>query len=200
MISIGAFVNGPFLFSYRAYLLFKSNKNPAITNSVSYDSSNSLATATSMTLNQSELKDNLDGCAWSSDNKISRSALSTSNKCSHCRGNQKLSFRESNVYETSLKKFSTGQLVKYGFDNLNNAIKALEELHTKTETLKEHSVNEEAVEAKIETLFNNLNKISLDFEIFRNEFMPATYNLSTGYAVIMIVFIKIFYPINNLLL
>ncbi len=82
--------------------------------------------------------------------------------------------------------FSTGQLVKYGFDNLNNAIRALEELKSKTQALKEYATTPEGanvVESQIESLFRSLNEISLDFEIFRNEFMPATYNLHAGYAV-----------------
>lgn len=156
------------------------------------DSPASFSTTTSMTFNQvANLKDNLDGCAFSSDHKIGRSALSSSHKCANCRGGQKLSFRETSVYETSLKKFSTGQLVKYGFDNLNNAIKALEELKEKTNSLKEYSSVDEDnnVDSKLETLFNNLNKLSLDFEIFRNEFMPATYSV-TSYLVIFVLYIE----------
>lgn len=149
-----------------------------------FDSPNSQTTTASITLNDSsQLKDNFDGCAWSADNKA-KSALA-SNKCSHCRRNQKLSFRETNVQDASLKMFSTGQLVKYGFDNLNNAIRALEELKSKTQALKEYATTPEGanvVESQIESLFRSLNEISLDFEIFRNEFMPATYNLHAGYA------------------
>jgi hypothetical protein len=160
-------------------------RKPTNVNLIEYDESDA-PNATPTALNESELKDNLDGCAWSADNKIvNRSALSTtSNKCAHCRGNQKLSFRETNVHEASLKKFSSGQLVRYGFDSLNNAIKAIEELKLKSSTLKEYAVADpdSNVGPKLETLFDNLNKISLDFELFRNEFMPATYSIS-GYSV-----------------
>lgn len=168
----------------KPFRLLKSEKL-AITAEV-LDSPNSQATTTSVTLNDSlQIKDNLDGCSWSADYKT-KSALASS-KCSHCRRNQKLSFRETNVQDASLKMFSTGQLVKYGFDNLNNAIRALEELKLKTQALKEYATTPEGanvVESQIETLFNSLNEISLDFEIFRNEFMPATYNLHAGYAVL----------------
>ncbi|KAI2807660.1 Mitoguardin [Blomia tropicalis] len=171
----------------KLYLLLKSDEKSIRENGkIQYeditDSPASFSTTTSMTFNQvANLKDNLDGCAFSSDHKIGRSALSSSHKCANCRGGQKLSFRETSVYETSLKKFSTGQLVKYGFENLNNAIKALEELKEKTNSLKEYSSVDEDnnVDSKLETLFNNLNKLSLDFEIFRNEFMPATYSVTS---------------------
>lgn len=150
-----------------------------------------MSTSNSISFNQIDGKDNADGCVLSSDCKKGKSSFSSSNKCSYCRNSQKLSFRESSVFDTSLKNFSTGQLLKFGFDNLNNVLRALEELKIKQYALKDYLKLENGteLEVKVESLFENLSHVSSEFEKIRNEFMPATYS-NVGIEVFCLFFNK----------
>ncbi|KAI7698055.1 hypothetical protein SSS_10037 [Sarcoptes scabiei] len=114
----------------------------------------------SITLNHS---DSADGCAASIENRKIRSAL-LSTKCSYCRSNQKLSFRDSNIIQTSLKNLSSLQLIKLGLDNLNNVNRIFEKLKTKQINAKEIRIDITTFESKIENLDELLHTLITDLE------------------------------------
>lgn len=126
-----------------------------------------------------------------------RSAMA-GHKCSNCRSQQKLSFREANIFETSFKNLSTGQLLKYGFEHLNITMRALEELKYKQESRQNNKIafqaatpafndfsqsqsvdQPEMIDQRIQKIFAELSRVTDEFEDLRNELMPATFGTPT---------------------
>ncbi|KAH9414383.1 mitoguardin isoform X2 [Dermatophagoides pteronyssinus] len=134
----------------------------------------------SISLNHS---DNTDGCLLATiddhhsssnhHNQIRSSLLS--NKCSYCRSNQKLSFKDSDIFETSLKNLSTTQLIKISLDKLNNVAQTLDEMKIKQNILKEYKVDTTNIDNKIISLHEKLDSMINELESLRNEYMPITY-------------------------
>lgn len=144
-------------------------------------------TNNSISINHSS-SDNADGCVISTTgdhhhhssfnhNQI-RSAL-LSNKCSYCRSNQKLSFKDSDIFETSLKNLSTTQLIKVSLDKLNNVTRTLDEMKMKQNILKKYKHDTSNIDTRIDDLYEKLESMISEFESLRNENMPITYGPST---------------------
>lgn len=129
-----------------------------------------------------------------------RSALA-GHKCANCRAQQKLSFREANIFETSFKNLSTGQLLKYGYEHLNITMRALEELKYKQDTRQGRATTNlqpttisalhengsstpsidqhEMIDERLQKIFAELTRVTDEFEELRNELMPATFGTPT---------------------
>ncbi|XP_046908186.2 mitoguardin isoform X2 [Dermatophagoides farinae] len=144
-------------------------------------------TNNSISINHSS-SDNADGCVISttgdhhhhssSNHNQIRSAL-LSNKCSYCRSNQKLSFKDSDIFETSLKNLSTTQLIKVSLDKLNNVTRTLDEMKMKQNILKKYKHDTSNIDTRIDDLYEKLESMISEFESLRNEYMPITHGPST---------------------
>lgn len=158
------------MFSFRIYLYWKVEKKKD-GESLFYDTfDHSRFTSTSNSISLNHSIENID-VSTSLDPKTDRS------KCSYCRSKQKLSFRDPDVLDSSLKNLSATQIIKYSLDNLNNVNKSLSSMKIKQNILKDYNVDTSIIDEKIQNLLDRLELLIGDLESFRNEQMPISNNI-----------------------
>lgn len=153
---------------FRIYLYWKLEKKKDKESLFyeTFDHSRLTSTSNSISLNQS-----LEVVDGSLDPKTDRS------KCSYCRSKQKLSFRDPDVLDSSLKNLSATQIIKYCLDNLNNVNKSLGSIKAKQNILKDNNVDSSKmiiIDEKIQSILERLESLNADLETFRNEQMAIS--------------------------